>query len=89
MSVCPITGIDLGTTNSASGIMRNGKVDMVPDKNGSKTVPSYVAYPPNGNPAYIVGKIARDRMKTNPAGVIFDCKRLIGMSYTDPVVEKM
>ena len=89
MSVCPIAGIDLGTTNSASGIMKNEKVDMVPDKNGSKTVPSYVAYPPNGNPAYIVGKIARDKMKTNPAGVIFDCKRLIGMAYTDPVVEKM
>ena len=89
MSVCPVFGVDLGTTNSASGIMRNGKVDMVADKNGSKTVPSYVAYPPNGNPAYIVGKIARDRMRSNPAGVIFDCKRLIGMQYTDPIVEKM
>ena len=82
-------GVDLGTTNSASGIVINGRVELVADKHGKHTVASYVAYPPNGRPVFAVGNIAMRRMKSNPADVIYDCKRLIGMNYDDSIVEKM
>ena len=89
MSVLPIVGIDLGRTKSCAAIIRDSKVEMVSDGWRSRIIPSYVAYPPNGNPVYMVGKFARNKMRINPAGVIFDCKRLIGMAYTDPIVEEM
>ena len=89
MSVADIFGVDLGTTNSAAGIVRNGRVELVADGLGKHTIASYVAYPPNGRPVFAVGNLARQRMKSNPVGVIYDCKRLIGMNYNDPIVEKM
>ena len=89
MSVADIFGVDLGTTNSAAGIVRNGRVELVADGLGKHTIASYVAYPPNGRPVFAVGNLARQRLRTNPVGVIYDCKRLIGMNYNDPIVEKM
>ena len=89
MSVADIFGVDLGTTNSAAGIVRNGRVELVADGLGKHTIASYAAYPPNGRPVFAVGNLARQRMKSNPVGVIYDCKRLIGMNYNDPIVEKM
>ena len=77
MSIAEVFGVDLGTTNSAAGIVKNGKVELTIDSAGFRTVPSYVAYPPNAKPVFSVGKVARDRMKTNTTGVIYDCKRLI------------
>ena len=84
-----IFGVDLGTTKSAAGIVRNGRVKLITDKQGKHTIASCVAYPPNGKPIFAVGNLARQRMKSNPVGVIYDCKRLIGMNYSDPIVEKM
>ena len=82
-------GIDLGTTNSAVGIVKNGVIELSTDKTGKKLIPSYVAYPPNAKPPFLVGATARARMATRPDGVIYDCKRLIGMNYNDEVVERM
>ena len=82
-------GVDLGTTNSAAGIVRHGKVDIAADKTGKRTVPSYIAYPPNAKPPFLVGASAKSKMATRPEGVIYDCKRLIGMKYDDEIVERM
>ena len=82
-------GVDLGTTNSAAGIVKNGQIVMVVDKSGKQLVPSYVCFPPNGRPPMIVGNPARNLLRNKPTGVIFDCKRLIGMKYTDPIVNTM
>ena len=88
MSVATVFGIDLGTTNSVSGIVINGRVEL-PNEHGKHRIASYVAYPPTGRPVFAVGDIAMRRMKSNPADVIYDCKRLIGMNYDDSIVEKM
>ena len=82
-------GIDLGTTNSVAAIFKNGKVDMVVDKNGSCITPSYVHFPRSGNPPYICGFIAKEKMKTWPKEVVHNCKRLIGAKYDDPIVKVM
>ena len=82
-------GVDLGTTNSVAAFYRHGKVEMVVDRNGSCITPSYVCFPANGNPPYICGFIAKDRIKTRPKEVIHNCKRLIGVKYRDPIVKTM
>ena len=79
-------GIDLGTTNSVAAIYRNGKVDMVVDKNGSCITPSCVYFPRNGTPPYVCGFVAKDKINAYPREVVHSCKRLIGAKYSDPIV---
>lgn len=82
-------GIDLGTSNTVSAIVKNGRVEVIANEFGDRVTPSYVAFPPQKNPPLIVGKLARARLKTKPEGIIHDCKRLMGIKYSDPVVKQM
>ena len=72
-------GIDLGTSNTVSAIVKNGRVEVIANEFGDRVTPSYVAFPPQKNPPLIVGKLARARLKTKPEGIIHDCKRLMGI----------
>ena len=82
-------GIDLGTTNSVAAIFKNGKVEMVVDRNGSCITPSYVYFPTSGNPPYVCGFIAKERINAYPKEVAHSCKRLIGAKCSDSIVETM
>ena len=84
-----ILGIDLGTTNSVAAIFRNGRVEMLVDKNGSCITPSYVYFPRSGNPPYICGFVAKDRMDRYPKEIAHSVNRLIGAKYSDPIVNTM
>src|SRR5205085_3606448 len=44
-----IIGIDLGTTNSAAAVVKEGKPFIVPSREGYNTIPSVVAQNERGN----------------------------------------
>ncbi len=81
-----IIGIDLGTTNSCVSIMDGGDTVVIPNPEGSRTTPSVVAFTDDGD--RLVGQIAKRQAVTNPDNTLYAIKRLIGLRYDDPEVDK-
>ena len=77
-------GIDLGTTNSAGVVLKDGKMRIVPAAEGptphGKMFPSIVAFKPNGE--IIVGKKAKQYSHLHPERVLRWIKRKMGTDYT-------
>lgn len=80
-----IVGIDLGTTNSCIAIWRNNNLEIIPDENGNKTIPSYVAFT---NISKYIGYDARNQKNLNPGNVYYEVKRLIGRKFSDIEVQQ-
>ncbi|KAE9421408.1 hypothetical protein Angca_007297, partial [Angiostrongylus cantonensis] len=76
-----IAGIDLGTTFSSIGIYHavSGETTILPDDIGKKSVPSVVAFLPNGT--VLVGTRAVEQQEKNPQRTIYDAKRFIGRTF--------
>jgi molecular chaperone HscC len=75
-----IVGIDLGTTNSAIGIWRDNKVELIPNALGSLLTPSVVSVDERGH--HIVGLTARERQVTHPELTASVFKRYMGTART-------
>ncbi|MBI1682466.1 Hsp70 family protein [Caulobacter hibisci] len=71
-----IIGIDLGTTNSAAGVWRDGKVELIPNSLGAVLTPSAVGLDDDG--ALLVGLAARERRSTHPQLTATTFKRYMG-----------
>jgi molecular chaperone DnaK len=81
-----IIGIDLGTTNSAVSVMKNGELQILENAEGNRTTPSIVALSKSGE--RLVGLLAKRQSVTNPKNTIFSVKRLIGRKFTDAEVQR-
>lgn len=75
-----IIGIDLGTTNCACAIFRNGQVEMIPNSLGHALTPSAVSLDENGT--LLTGLPARERQSTHPNHTVTAFKRYMGTSHS-------
>lgn len=81
-----VIGIDLGTTNSCVSIMDGGKPKVLENAEGKRTTPSIIAFTKDGEK--LAGEPAKRQAVTNPAGTIYESKRLIGRRFDDPITKE-
>jgi molecular chaperone DnaK len=81
-----LIGIDLGTTNSCACVMEGDETRVIPNREGSRTTPSVVAFTDKGD--QLVGHIAKRQAVTNPQRTLFAVKRLIGQKFDAPRVQE-
>jgi heat shock protein 1/8 len=79
-------GIDLGTTYSCTGIYSGGRVEIIANDQGSRVMPSWVAFTDEGE--RLIGDSAKNQASGNVLNTLFDVKRIIGRKFSDPVVQQ-
>ena len=83
----PIVGIDFGTTYSKVALFEGGEVTLIEDTSSTSStrasVPSVVAFKADGSS--VVGEAAQQLLAVEPGSVISSVKRLMGLSFTDPL----
>ena len=73
-------GIDLGTTNSCIGVFRNGSVEIIPNQNQGKLIPSVVSF---CGEKIAIGEQTLDQVYNDPEKVIYSIKRIIGRNSAE------
>ena len=77
-------GMDVGTTNSCVAVWQNGKVEIIANDQGNRTMPSYVSFTEEER---LIGEAAKSSATTNPFNTVYDAKRLIGHRFSEPATQ--
>lgn len=67
------------------GVFQNGRVEIIPNDQGNRITPSYVAWDEQGE--RLIGDAAKNQATVNPEQTVFDVKRLIGRKFSDKTVQ--
>jgi len=78
-------GIDLGTTNSVVAVMEGGEPVVIATAEGTRTLPSVVAFKNNGE--RLVGVTAKRQAVVNPENTVSSIKRFMGHKFSEVVEE--
>lgn len=78
-------GIDLGTTFSVIAILEGNEPKVIPNREGSRTTPSVVAFKETGE--IVVGAVAKRQAITNAENTVFSIKRFMGRRYEEVLDE--
>jgi molecular chaperone DnaK len=81
-----IIGIDLGTTNSVVSVVEGGTATVIPTAEGSRLLPSVVAFNKNGE--RLVGVPAKRQAVVNSENTISSIKRFMGRRYDEVEAER-
>jgi molecular chaperone HscC len=81
-----IIGIDLGTTNSAAAVWKDGAATLIPNRLGQTLTPSAVSIDDTGT--VLVGLAARDRQASHPRSTATAFKRYMGTRRTTRLGER-
>jgi molecular chaperone DnaK len=76
-----VVGIDLGTTNSLVGYVKDGVPVVIRDRNGDGLVPSVVSAAEDGT--IYVGREAQRRLMTQANRTVYSVKRFMGKGLAD------
>ncbi|KAJ8929879.1 hypothetical protein NQ314_017385 [Rhamnusium bicolor] len=87
MSVVPAVGIDLGTTFSCVSVYRNGRPEIIANKDGDRLTPSVVYFDPK-TAEVSIGNMADDLTPQCPSNGLYDAKRIIGRKYDDEAISR-
>ncbi|MFC6632260.1 molecular chaperone HscC [Microbulbifer taiwanensis] len=74
-----VIGIDLGTTNSACGVLAEGEVTLIPNRLGEVLTPSVVGLDDSGK--LVVGRTAKERLINHSDSTVAAFKRLMGTDH--------
>ncbi|CAF1494085.1 unnamed protein product [Adineta steineri] len=80
-----VIAIDLGTSYSSVGIFKKGRVEIIPNDQGSRITPSCVAFTTEGE--HLIGDAAKNQLTSNPENTVFDVKRLMGREFNGPSIQ--
>jgi molecular chaperone DnaK len=81
-----VVGIDLGTTNTVVGVVKDGQASALVDAEGETLIPSVVSFHQSGS--VMVGRPAKDRRVVDAPNTIYSIKRLIGRSWASEEVAR-
>ena len=79
-----VLGIDLGTTYTCVGVMRNNKIEIIPNQLGNRLTPSWVSFTEKET---LIGYAAKNKSISNLKNTIYCVKRIIGRNFSDPIVQ--
>jgi molecular chaperone DnaK len=86
MDMARTVGIDLGTTNSVVAVMEGGDPVVIPTAEGSRLLPSVVAFTRNGE--RLVGQTAKRQAVVNAENTVYSIKRFMGRRFDQTADER-